>query len=109
MRLQKDRKNEIFIDLLERLTVLFGANGLPTRAEIDGCIQMKSFLAGQPELRVGLNEDLHIGQAAGGGTAGSCVKVVCRVAPSISLHNLFILQTAAVSCWPTATFTSVEF
>eukprot|EP00041_Stephanoeca_diplocostata_P004609 m.47741 g.47741 ORF g.47741 m.47741 type:complete len:447 (-) comp15235_c0_seq1:217-1557(-) len=62
---QRDHKNEIFIDLLERLTVLFGANGNVLRAEIDGCIQMKSFLQGSPELHIGLNEDLQIGRKGG--------------------------------------------
>ena len=28
------------------------------RSEVDGCIQMKSFLSGSPEVRVGLSEDL---------------------------------------------------
>jgi len=63
---KKDRKNEIFIDLLERLTVLFDANGSVVRSEINGCIQMKSFLQGLPELRVGLNEDLNIGKGPQG-------------------------------------------
>ena len=31
-------------------------------SSIDGCIQMKSFLAGNPELRLSLNEDLVIGK-----------------------------------------------
>lgn len=61
----RDHKNEIFIDLLERLTVLFASNGSVVRAEIDGCIQMKSFLQGAPELRVGLNENLQIGRDSG--------------------------------------------
>ena len=62
----RDHKNEIFIDLLERLTVLFASNGSVVRAEIDGCIQMKSFLQGAPELRIGLNDNLQIGRQAGG-------------------------------------------
>lgn len=37
------------------------------RSEIDGCIQMKSFLQGLPELRVGLNEDLVVGKQPGMG------------------------------------------
>ena len=31
------------------------------RSHLDGCIQMKSFLAGEAEIRLGLNEDLVIG------------------------------------------------
>eukprot|EP00794_Sanderia_malayensis_P017713 gene17713-19484_t len=52
------RKNEVFIDVLERLTALFAANGKLIRSEIDGFIQVKSFLAGNPEIRIGLSDDL---------------------------------------------------
>jgi len=51
-------RNEIFVDILERLTMLFAANGSVVNSTIDGCIQMKSYLAGNPELRLALNEDL---------------------------------------------------
>ena len=51
-------KNEVFFDLLERMTVLIGANWSVLRQEIDGAIQMKSFLSGMPELKLGLNDKL---------------------------------------------------
>mmetsp|Transcript_3205 Transcript_3205/g.3540 ORF Transcript_3205/g.3540 Transcript_3205/m.3540 type:complete len:494 (+) Transcript_3205:257-1738(+) len=57
-----NQKNEIFVDILERLNVLFSANGYLLNSTIDGCIQMKSYLAGNPELRLALNEDLIIGK-----------------------------------------------
>ncbi|KAK2552313.1 AP-4 complex subunit mu [Acropora cervicornis] len=56
-------KSEIFVDLLERLTVLIGSNGNILRSDIDGCIQMKIFMAGNPEIRIGLNEDFFIGKS----------------------------------------------
>eukprot|EP00537_Pseudo-nitzschia_pungens_P000919 CAMPEP_0172358946 /NCGR_PEP_ID=MMETSP1060-20121228/3215_1 /TAXON_ID=37318 /ORGANISM="Pseudo-nitzschia pungens, Strain cf. cingulata" /LENGTH=477 /DNA_ID=CAMNT_0013080387 /DNA_START=54 /DNA_END=1490 /DNA_ORIENTATION=- len=56
------QKNEIFVDILERLNVLFSANGYVLNSTIDGCIQMKSYLAGSPQLRLALNEDLAIGK-----------------------------------------------
>jgi len=56
-------KSEIFVDLLERLTVLIGSNGNILRSDIDGCIQMKTFMAGNPEIRIGLNEDFFIGKS----------------------------------------------
>ena len=58
-------KNEIFVDILERLSVVFDSSGYVLSSEIDGCIQMKSYLSGQPELRLALNEDLIIGKVAG--------------------------------------------
>jgi AP-4 complex subunit mu-1 len=56
----KNQKNEIFVDILERLNVIFSNNGHVVNSTIDGCIQMKSYLAGNPELRLALNEDLVI-------------------------------------------------
>eukprot|EP00563_Minutocellus_polymorphus_P004653 CAMPEP_0181033342 /NCGR_PEP_ID=MMETSP1070-20121207/7205_1 /TAXON_ID=265543 /ORGANISM="Minutocellus polymorphus, Strain NH13" /LENGTH=495 /DNA_ID=CAMNT_0023110761 /DNA_START=77 /DNA_END=1561 /DNA_ORIENTATION=+ len=57
-----NQKNEIFVDILERLNVLFSNNGYVLNSTIDGCIQMKSYLAGNPELRLALNEDLVVGR-----------------------------------------------
>lgn len=57
-----NQKNEIFVDILERLSVLFSNNGYVLNSTIDGCIQMKSYLAGNPQLRLALNEDLAIGR-----------------------------------------------
>jgi AP-4 complex subunit mu-1 len=65
------QKNEIFVDILERLNVLFSANGYVLNSTIDGCIQMKSYLAGNPELRLALNENLAIGRNAGRSYGGS--------------------------------------
>ena len=60
-----EQKNEIFVDILERLNVLFSNNGYVLNSTIDGCIQMKSYLAGNPELRLALNEDLVVGKESG--------------------------------------------
>ena len=54
----KKQSNEIFVDIFEKLTVLFNANGMMINASIDGVIQMKSYLIGNPELRLVLNNDL---------------------------------------------------
>ncbi|KAI6661129.1 AP-4 complex subunit mu-like [Oopsacas minuta] len=58
----KDRKNEVYIDLLERLTVLIGVTGELIRSEINGVIQVKSYLSGTAEICMGLNEDLVVGR-----------------------------------------------
>mmetsp|Transcript_28921 Transcript_28921/g.92428 ORF Transcript_28921/g.92428 Transcript_28921/m.92428 type:complete len:242 (-) Transcript_28921:268-993(-) len=62
------QRNEIFVDIIERLNVLFSPNGYVLNSNIDGCIQMKSYLSGQPELRLALNEDLVVGTAGNFGT-----------------------------------------
>jgi len=55
-------RNEIFVDILEKVTCLFSASGILVNSEVDGSIVMKSFLLNNPELRVSLNEDLVIGK-----------------------------------------------
>mmetsp|Transcript_21285 Transcript_21285/g.27487 ORF Transcript_21285/g.27487 Transcript_21285/m.27487 type:complete len:484 (+) Transcript_21285:428-1879(+) len=71
------QKNEIFVDILERLNVIFSNNGYVLNSTIDGCIQMKSYLAGNPQLRLALNEDLIVGKDVPRGMfgAGSGAKV----------------------------------
>jgi AP-4 complex subunit mu-1 len=41
---------------------LFNSNGFVINSSIDGVIQMKSYLQGNPELRLVLNDDLTIGK-----------------------------------------------
>jgi len=59
----RSAKNEIFVDLLERLTVLFNASGEVLKTEVDGSIQMKSYLSGSPEIKLGLSKEIVIGKA----------------------------------------------
>lgn len=61
------KKNEIFVDIYERISITFNASGYILQSAIDGTIQMKSYLAGNPELRLALNEELVIGRGSGGG------------------------------------------
>ncbi len=52
------KKNEIFLDVVEKLNLLVSSNGNVLRSEILGALKMKSFLSGMPELKLGLNDKL---------------------------------------------------
>jgi len=52
------KKNEIFLDVVEKLNLLVASNGTVLRSEILGALKMKSFLSGMPELKLGLNDKL---------------------------------------------------
>ena len=54
----KHRKNEIFLDVIEKLNLLVSSNGTVLHSEINGVVRMKSFLSGMPELKLGLNDKL---------------------------------------------------
>ena len=54
----KHRKNEIFLDVVEKLNLLVSSNGTVLNSEIIGAVKMKSFLSGMPELKLGLNDKL---------------------------------------------------
>ena len=81
----KQQKNEIYVDIIERLTVLFNSTGYVVNSSIDGSILMKSFLSGNPELRLALNEDLVIGK--GGGAFGSVVLDDCNFHECVHLDE----------------------
>eukprot|EP00297_Palpitomonas_bilix_P008405 CAMPEP_0113880030 /NCGR_PEP_ID=MMETSP0780_2-20120614/7560_1 /TAXON_ID=652834 /ORGANISM="Palpitomonas bilix" /LENGTH=447 /DNA_ID=CAMNT_0000866663 /DNA_START=181 /DNA_END=1524 /DNA_ORIENTATION=+ /assembly_acc=CAM_ASM_000599 len=67
-RKQKSNKEEIFIDVLERLSVTFNSAGGVVASQISGSIQLKSYLSGNPELILALNDDLVIGRGTGYGS-----------------------------------------
>ncbi|GAV73640.1 Adap_comp_sub domain-containing protein/Clat_adaptor_s domain-containing protein [Cephalotus follicularis] len=59
------KREEIFVDIIEKISVTFSSSGYILTSEIDGTIQMKSYLTGNPEIRLALNEDLNIGKGGG--------------------------------------------
>lgn len=54
-------RNEIFVDVVEKLNVTFNSSGHLLTSEIDGSIQIRNFLHGTPQIRLALPEDLAIG------------------------------------------------
>ncbi|CAH1790950.1 unnamed protein product [Owenia fusiformis] len=54
----EDRRNEIFVDVIERLTAYFNAEGVLQRSSVSGNVMMKSFLIGSPCLKIGLSEPI---------------------------------------------------
>lgn len=54
-------RSELFVDVVERLTVVIAANGTPLKVDVQGEIRLKSFLPGACELRLGLTEELSLG------------------------------------------------
>ena len=62
-------KNEIFVDVIDRISATFNSNGQVRTFTVDGSIQMKSYLSGSPQLHLALNDSLVIsgGQGAGYG------------------------------------------
>nr|CEL64345.1 TPA: CBR-DPY-23 protein, related [Neospora caninum Liverpool] len=60
------RRSEIFVDVLERLTVVLSSSGQVVNASLDGSIQMKSYLDGKYLLKLALNDDIvFVSQATG--------------------------------------------
>mmetsp|Transcript_11250 Transcript_11250/g.21281 ORF Transcript_11250/g.21281 Transcript_11250/m.21281 type:complete len:448 (-) Transcript_11250:450-1793(-) len=58
----KVQRDEVFVDIVERISVTFNSNGNIQKSEIDGSIMMKSFLKQNPDIKVALNESLSIGE-----------------------------------------------
>ncbi|XP_039603304.1 AP-4 complex subunit mu-1 isoform X1 [Polypterus senegalus] len=80
-------KNEIFVDVIERLTVVIGSNGTLMKSDVQGEIRVKCFLPSCSEIRIGLNEEFSVGksQLRGYGTA---VRVdECRFNESVRLDE----------------------
>jgi AP-1 complex subunit mu len=70
----KYKKNEVFLDVIEKLNILVSANGSVLRSEILGSVKMKSCLSGMPELKLGLNDKL-LFEATGRQTRGKAIEI----------------------------------
>ncbi|KAL2609487.1 hypothetical protein R1flu_028060 [Riccia fluitans] len=84
------KREEVFVDIIEKISVTFNASGYVLTSEIDGTIQMKSYLSGNPEIRVALNEDLSIGRSEFGGAFGGGSMVIlddCNFHESVRLDD----------------------
>ncbi|KAM8973428.1 AP-4 complex subunit mu-1 [Pelodytes ibericus] len=73
-RHQQGEQNEIFLDVIERMTVAIGTNGSLLKAEVQGELRLKSFYPNCPELRIGLSEEFCVGSSELRGY-GSAVRV----------------------------------
>lgn len=71
----KNKSNEIFVDIYEKINILFNSSGYIINSSIDGCIQMKSYLNGNPALKLILNEDITMADT---NTSGSVVLDDCN-------------------------------
>jgi len=89
------RRDEIFVDIVERLTATFNSSGYLQSSQIDGAIVVKSYLAGNPAIRLALNDDLLIGRqdsaARGAWGSGGTLDLVqlddCNFHESVSLDR----------------------
>eukprot|EP00918_Siedleckia_nematoides_P065696 GHVU01142975.1.p1 GENE.GHVU01142975.1~~GHVU01142975.1.p1 ORF type:complete len:358 (+),score=32.09 GHVU01142975.1:26-1099(+) len=81
------QKNEIFVDIIERLSLTCTSSGSIINSCIDGSIQMKSFLASNPELKLALNEDLVVKNASPSHQYGSVVLDDCNFHECVNLRE----------------------
>jgi AP-2 complex subunit mu-1 len=54
----KYKKNELYIDVIESVNLLVSTEGKRLRADVSGVVQLKVFLSGMPECKLGLNDKI---------------------------------------------------
>ncbi|KAJ7957789.1 AP-4 complex subunit mu [Quillaja saponaria] len=89
------KREEIFVDVIEKISITFSSSGYILTCEIDGTIQMKSYLTGNPEIRLALNEDLGIGRG-GSSSHGAVILDDCNFHESVHLDSFDVNRTLAL-------------
>ncbi|XP_056451454.1 AP-4 complex subunit mu-1 isoform X2 [Gadus chalcogrammus] len=56
-------KSEIFVDVVERMSVVIGSNGVLMKVDVEGEIRVKCYMPSCLEMRIGLNEEFSIGKS----------------------------------------------
>uniref|UniRef100_A0A673KDN4 AP-4 complex subunit mu-1-like n=1 Tax=Sinocyclocheilus rhinocerous TaxID=307959 RepID=A0A673KDN4_9TELE len=80
-------KNEIFVDVIARLSVVIGSKGVLMKADIQGEIRIKCFLPTCSEMRIGLNEELSIGKSQLKGYSSAVRVDECRFHQAVKLDE----------------------
>lgn len=57
----KYKKNEVFLDIVEQVSMLMSSKGQVLRADVNGKVIMKAFLSGMPDVKLGLNDKVEVG------------------------------------------------
>lgn len=52
----KYKRNEVYLDVMERITVVANSNGQVVHSHVDGTLQARAYLSGMPECKIGLND-----------------------------------------------------
>ncbi|KAL6578385.1 AP-4 complex subunit mu [Orobanche minor] len=97
------KREEIFVDIIEKISVTFSSSGYVLTSEIDGTIQMKSYLTGNPEVRLALNDDLYIGRSgisnygySGSSGTGPVVLDDCNFHESVHMDSFDVDKTLSL-------------
>ncbi|BDA40565.1 AP-4 complex subunit mu-1 [Coccomyxa sp. Obi] len=61
-RTEGKAREEIFVDIVEKISCTFSSSGHVQTSQIDGAIQVKSYLTGNPAIAIALNDSLVIGR-----------------------------------------------
>ena len=75
------KTNEIYVDVVEKVSMLCSASGKVLDASVNGAINMKCYLSGMPECKIGFNDKLSGGSsmgqlgAPGAARSGSSIEV----------------------------------
>ena len=54
------KKNEVFLDIVEQVNMLMSNKGSVLRCDVNVKVIMKVFLAGMPDVKLGLNDALEV-------------------------------------------------
>ena len=52
----KYKKNEAYLDVIEQVNMLVSSTGQVIKSEVQGCLKMRCYLTGTPDLVLGLND-----------------------------------------------------
>ncbi|GLD71707.1 AP-4 complex subunit mu-1 isoform X1 [Lates japonicus] len=74
-------KSEIFVDVIERMSVVIGSNGVLMKADVEGEIKVKCYMPSCSEMRIGLNEEFSIGKSQLRGSRGYCSRRWVQLPP----------------------------
>lgn len=82
------KKNELFLDVVESVEFLLGADGNVIRNEVSGKVNVNAYLSGMPILKLGLNDSARKKAQQGDDESAPAAKPKRRAGKSVELENV---------------------
>ncbi len=82
------KKNEVFLDVVERVNAVVSATGAAVRSEVVGALRMRAYLSGMPECKLGLNDKALFDAVAAAGGEGGGAAPAPRAGRAVDLEDV---------------------
>lgn len=89
--------NEVYVDLIEKISCLFNSNGNLINSSIDGFIKFKNYLKNKPEIKLVLSDEISLSRSSYSSYSSSIQIDDCNFHQCVNPNNFLTQKTLSIN------------